>query len=166
MINIYRHHHTKAKWVPTDVKEMYLFLATFMLMAHMKKFKIKDDWSTHPLIAAPVFGDIMPRDRFLLLLKFLQFNPLYPVGSFLTHSLKCRFHALKKLDWNDFWIPFRTLNKLYINKKNLTFLIVFWLSYRRQKMMVFQKSEKDRFLPIFCYSYPHVIIIPTEKKNF
>jgi len=64
----------QAKWVPTDFEEMYLFLATFMLMAHMKKFRLKDYWSTNYLISTPVFGDIMPRDRFLLLLKFLHFN--------------------------------------------------------------------------------------------
>jgi hypothetical protein len=64
----------QAKWSRTNPEEIYLFLATFMLMAHVKKYKIKDYWSTDRLIATPVFGDIIPRDRFLLLLKFLHFN--------------------------------------------------------------------------------------------
>ncbi|CAF3152996.1 unnamed protein product [Rotaria sp. Silwood2] len=64
----------QAKWIPTDFEEMYLFLATFMLMAHMEKFRINDYWSTDLLMATPVFGDIIPRDRFLLLLKSLHFN--------------------------------------------------------------------------------------------
>ncbi len=64
----------QAQWYPTDCQEMYLFLATFMLMAHIRKYGTKDYWSTDHLIATPTFGDIMPRDRFLLLLKFLHFN--------------------------------------------------------------------------------------------
>jgi hypothetical protein len=64
----------QAQWFPTDFQEIYLFLASFMLMAHVRKYRIKDYWSTDHLIATPIFGDIMPRDRFLLLLKFLHFN--------------------------------------------------------------------------------------------
>jgi len=32
----------QAKWSPTNPEEIYLFFATFMLMAHMKKYRIKD----------------------------------------------------------------------------------------------------------------------------
>ncbi|CAF1621297.1 unnamed protein product, partial [Didymodactylos carnosus] len=64
----------QAKWSPTDSQEIYLFLATFMLMAHVRKHRIEDYWSTDHLIATPMFIDIMPRDRFLLILKFLHFN--------------------------------------------------------------------------------------------
>jgi len=64
----------QAQWSPTDFQEMYLFFATFMLMAHIKKYRIQDYWSTDHLIATTIFGNVMPRGRFLLLLKFLHFN--------------------------------------------------------------------------------------------
>lgn len=64
----------QAKWSCTNPEEIYLYLATFMLMAHVKKDKTKDYWSTNCLIATPIFGDTIPRDRFLLLLTFLHFN--------------------------------------------------------------------------------------------
>jgi hypothetical protein len=35
---------------------------------------MKDYWYTDPLISTPMFADIMSRDRFLLLLRFLHFN--------------------------------------------------------------------------------------------
>ena len=43
-------------------------------MAHVKKYRIKDYWSSDRLIATPIFNDLMPRDRFLLLLRYLHFN--------------------------------------------------------------------------------------------
>ena len=45
-----------------------------MLMAHIRKYKIKDYWATDHLIGTSIFDDIMPRDRFWMLLKFLHFN--------------------------------------------------------------------------------------------
>ena len=64
----------QAHWYLTDCQEMYLFLATFMLMTRIRKYRIKDYWATDHLIATPIVSDIMPRDRFLLLLTFLHFN--------------------------------------------------------------------------------------------
>lgn len=41
-----------------------------MSLAAMMRY-IKDYWSTDFLIATPIFCDIIPRDGFLLLLKFI-----------------------------------------------------------------------------------------------
>lgn len=99
----------QAKWVPTDFEEFYLFLTTFMLMPRMKKFRIKDYWSTDYLISTPVFGDIMPRDRFLLLLKFLHFNDNthQPEGDRL-YKLKPIVEDLKQKFQRTF-VPFQNL---------------------------------------------------------
>ena len=77
-------------------------------MAHVKKYRIRDYWSTDPLIATPIFGDIMARDRFLLLLQFLHFtgadqsegDRLYKIKSVVQH-LKEKFKRIM--------IPYRNL---------------------------------------------------------
>src|ERR1700722_7813348 len=58
----------------TSVPKIYSFLATVMLIAHTKKNRIKDYWSTDQLIFTPMFAQIFFRDRFLSILKFLHFN--------------------------------------------------------------------------------------------
>jgi hypothetical protein len=64
----------QAKWLSTNRSEMYTFLATIMLMSVTKKNKILDFWSTDPMIATPMFGQLFSRDRFIALLKYLHFN--------------------------------------------------------------------------------------------
>lgn len=52
-------------WVPVHRKELYRFLALVMLMSVVKKATLKCYWSTDPLLATPIFADVMARDRFL-----------------------------------------------------------------------------------------------------
>lgn len=61
-------------WVEINRNEMYVFLATFMLMSAVKKSKIQEYWTNDPLIETPIFKKIMPRDRFLEILRALHFN--------------------------------------------------------------------------------------------
>ena len=103
---------------------MYLFLSTFMLMARMKKFKIKDDWSTDPLIATPIFGDIMPTDRFLPLLKFLQFNNnrYQPEGD-RSYKIKPVLQGFKQ-KFRRVFVPYQNLcmdESLVLHKGRLSF---------------------------------------------
>lgn len=65
--------HQKA-WIDIDRKEMYVFLATFLLMSAVKKSKMQEYWSRDPLIETPMFRKIMPRDRFFAILRALHFN--------------------------------------------------------------------------------------------
>lgn len=58
---------------PVDVDEMYVFLAISLLMPLVKKQKIKDYWSKDIIIETPIFGQVMPRDRYSFLLRFLHF---------------------------------------------------------------------------------------------
>ncbi len=88
--------------IDTTVPEMYTFFTIYMLMAHIKKSRMKDYWSTDPLISTPMFADIMSRDRFVLLLRFLHFNDneyqssedkLYKIKPIITH-LRERFREI------------------------------------------------------------------------
>ncbi|GFU21061.1 piggyBac transposable element-derived protein 4 [Trichonephila clavipes] len=43
-------------------------------MGHIEKDSIQDYWTTDNLIETPIFKELMPRDRFLMILKFLHFS--------------------------------------------------------------------------------------------
>lgn len=85
-------------WTDTNIKEMYCFFALTMLMAAVKKGRIKDYWSTDHLIATPIFGEVMPRDRFLAIMKALHFNDNenQPVGDRLFKIRPILLHLNKK----------------------------------------------------------------------
>ena len=61
-------------WHPTDPHEMKQFLGLLFLTGIIRKPAINLNWSTDPLYSTPLFGAIMSRNRFQLLLKFLHFN--------------------------------------------------------------------------------------------
>jgi hypothetical protein len=63
-----------SRWTDTNLEEMFCFFAICMLMTRVKKLKISEYWSTDVLLQTPVFGKIMSRDRFLLLLRMLHFS--------------------------------------------------------------------------------------------
>jgi hypothetical protein len=89
-----------APWVDANIDEMYVFLATTMLMTHVKKHKIQEYWSTDQLIMTPVFSHIFSRDRYLALLRYIHFNNnenytvqdrLFKVKPIID-DLKAKFH--------------------------------------------------------------------------
>lgn len=57
----------------TNYKEIYCFIAINLLMAQVKKHSINGYWIKNSKVATPIFHQIMPRDRFLLLLRTLHF---------------------------------------------------------------------------------------------
>lgn len=61
-------------WVPVNKEEFYSFLAIVMLMSVVKKATLSSYWSTDPLLATPIFATVMPRDRFLEILRSMHFN--------------------------------------------------------------------------------------------
>ncbi len=63
-----------ARWVPTTIKKMYLFLMAVLLMGVIKKPSLRHYWSTDPLLQTPFFGTLFSQDRFLLLLRCLHFT--------------------------------------------------------------------------------------------
>jgi hypothetical protein len=44
-----------------------------ILMSQLKKHRIKEYWSTDPLIETPIFGTIFTRDRYISILRYLHF---------------------------------------------------------------------------------------------
>ena len=61
-------------WHPTDPNEMRQFLGLLFLTGIIRKPAFHLYWSKDPLYFTPLFGAIMTRNRFQLLLKFLHFN--------------------------------------------------------------------------------------------
>jgi hypothetical protein len=62
------------RWVDTNNDEMYVFLAILLLLPLNSRNTIDSHWSTNPLLYSPIFSDTMPRDRFVLLLRMLNFS--------------------------------------------------------------------------------------------
>jgi hypothetical protein len=86
-------------WSDTTIDEMYVFLATTMLMSFTKKNKLLSYWSTDRLIMTPIFNELFPRHRYFAILQYLHFNNnteqpdddrLYKVNPVL-HHLKEKF---------------------------------------------------------------------------
>lgn len=97
------------KWAKTSIGEIYAFLATVLLMAHITKNKMADYWSTDPLLLTPIFGNMFSQDRFLLLMRMLHFtnNQNQRRGDKLF-KIDVVLHTLKK-GFSDIFRPFQKL---------------------------------------------------------
>ena len=134
-----RPHSLVKQWKPTDRQEMITFLAMLILMGIMHKSRISMYWSTDTLVSTPIFSQLMGRDRFLLLLRFLHFadnrnyNPndpdrdrLYKVRE-VTDMIKRRcssvYYPGKKLSVDESLVLFkgRVTFKQYIKTKRARF---------------------------------------------
>ena len=66
--------HSQARsWVETTRAEMKRFLALSLLMGIVRKPAISDYWSTNPLLKGSVYNNVMPRNRYQTILRFLHF---------------------------------------------------------------------------------------------
>ena len=91
-------------WVPVTVAELYIFLALTMLMAHVKKHRLRDYWLTGDILTTSGFGRYMPRDRYFAILRFLHLvtntdvhlhDPLWKVRVFME-KMRQRFRSFMK----------------------------------------------------------------------
>lgn len=57
----------------TTINELYVFIATCMLMTRNKKLDMKEYWSTDPLLNSPIFSNIISRNRYFYLSRILHF---------------------------------------------------------------------------------------------
>ena len=68
-----RENPTLKTWSPTTPNEIKFFLALYLLTGIVQKPQIKHFWSTDPLLQTALFNQVMARDRFTEILKFLYF---------------------------------------------------------------------------------------------
>lgn len=61
------------KWVPVAKDDMLKFIGLTLLMGLIKKPMIELYWSRDELFKTPVFGRVMARDRYQLILRFIHF---------------------------------------------------------------------------------------------
>ena len=134
-----RPHSIVHGWQPTDRAEMLTLLAMLILMGIIHKPRLTMYWSKDSIIATPIFNQVMRRDRFLLLLRFLhfadnsQYNPgdpdrdkLYKLRQIIT-MIKDRcgkvYSPGKNLSMDESLVLFkgRLSFKQYINTKRARF---------------------------------------------
>ena len=65
-------HSRVKKWVDTTTEEMRAFITLVMLSGINKRSSFDLYWSTDPLIDMKGFREVMPRDRFMLILRLLH----------------------------------------------------------------------------------------------
>lgn len=71
--NNLRPHSLVHQWKATDRAEILTLLAVVILMGVVHKPRFAMYWSTDSLISTPIFSQIISRDRFLILMRFLHF---------------------------------------------------------------------------------------------
>ncbi len=111
-------------WKPLQVAEMYVFMALTMLMAHVKKHRIKDYWITGDNTATPSFTKYMSRDRYLAILRHLHLvtntdvhirDPIWKIRV---------FYEMMRLRFKSFLRPFQKVvidESLVLYRGNLHF---------------------------------------------
>ena len=107
--NIYAEDHTpsgisrlspQTQWEPVTVDELYIVFGLSLLMGIIQKPTLKSYFSTHHLISTPGFRDVMARNRFEQILRYIHFSnnkatnyqgppklqKIYPVLSYLNNK--------------------------------------------------------------------------------
>lgn len=129
------------RWKNTDTDEIYCFLAVNFLMAQVRKNEINSYWTNDVLLSTPMFAQIMPRDRYLLLLRMLHFvdnceNPgddkLWKIRRIVDHLRKVfpdAFYPFKNLCIDESLVLYkgRVFFKQYIPSKRHRFGIKFFV---------------------------------------
>ena len=146
---------------------MKRFLAATMLMGHIDKDSILEYWSTDELIETPMFRKMMPRDRYLIILKYLHFtdNSTAPnkndenydrlwkirkIFDMLNLSFKKAYNPTEELAIDEVIIKFkgRVIFRQYIPKK-----------HKRWGMKMYKISDKSG------YTYHIEMYLGKDKTN-
>lgn len=98
------------RWKPADYKEMYCFLAVTIFMPQLKKLNVSDYWTTDSYLSTPIFGRLMKRDRYLLIMRLLHFtdNDAEPVEGDSLRKIRSVVDHLKTTFKSNFY-PFQNL---------------------------------------------------------
>ena len=105
------------KWTDTDAEEMKKFLALLILMGLVKKSEKDEYWSTSPLMCTPIFGRVMPRNRFRQIWRYWHFNDnekcqdrldkIKPITDHFQHKFRAVYKPTKELSLDEAVIPWR-----------------------------------------------------------
>ena len=116
-----------TKWNDVTWQELKLFLALAVLMGLIRKRALKDYWTTDPIMMTPIFGQVMPRNRFALILRSLHFcdNVQGFLGSATSKIRKINmvYESMKK-SFSESFKPFQNLvidESLVLWRGNLAF---------------------------------------------
>lgn len=123
------------QWVKPTVSEIYTFLAVILLMPHTAKNRVKDYWSTDPILSTPIFRKIFTQDRFLLLLRLLHFCDPY---SQLAGDRLCKISVILETTRMKFKTVLRPQQNLCIDES-----IMVWKG--RLAFKQFIPSKRHRF---------------------
>ena len=67
--------HSRGKvWKPVSVTELKMFFGLTFLTGYIKKPNLEMYWSVDRMEATPYFNEVMPRNRFQLIFRFLHYN--------------------------------------------------------------------------------------------
>ena len=89
-------------WKDISVPEMKAFLGIVLAMGIVNYPNFHDFWAnSDPIICTPWFSDIMPRDRFFLILKYLHLSdktkePARDDRKYKLHEIGCRTTLIMK----------------------------------------------------------------------
>nr|XP_045596259.1 piggyBac transposable element-derived protein 4-like isoform X1 [Procambarus clarkii] len=157
------------RWKDTTVGEMYVFLALCMMMKHCVKNVITDYWSKDSCVPTPIFGKYMSRDRFVLLLRCLNFanNEDQTKDDRLW---KVR-HILNELigKFRDFYKPAQKLviiESLALFKGRVAFKKCIPSKRHRFKFFVLCDCETGMVLYMILYSDSNVDIPGNDQHGF
>ena len=82
-------------WQDTTRNEMKTFLGILLLMGVVFKPRVSLYWSTDEIFLTPIFGQVMVRDRFVLLLKFFHFADNEEPGFNANDPDRDRLHKVR-----------------------------------------------------------------------
>jgi len=128
------------KWTDTDEKELRLFFSVLFLQGIVKKPKQEYYWSKRHILQTPIFQQVIQKDRFILLMKFLHFtnneefdkdnhpwpklNKIYDIMEHLRKKFRNLYIPDKNLSIDESLMRFkgRLSWKMFIAKKRARFV--------------------------------------------
>lgn len=156
-------------WKPTNIEELYIFLATCMLITRSKKLEINEYWSTDPLLVSPIFNKIMSRDRFLLLARMLHFcNNENQISGDRLFKLDVVLEEIRDY-FKAGLVPFQNLvidESLVLWKGRLSFKQFIKTKRHRFgiKLFVLCDVETDYILDFIIYTGAETNLLPCDKN--
>ncbi|XP_050499979.1 piggyBac transposable element-derived protein 4-like, partial [Diabrotica virgifera virgifera] len=112
------HLNTKITWTAMTKEDFFTFIAVLFLAARHRKNKLVENWSTDELLYTPIFGKVMSRNRFQIILRMLHFaDNAQQIKGHSFHKLRGIFEKIK----NTFAQRFSPFQNLVIDESLMLF---------------------------------------------